>query len=77
MEAIAAAYGGGNDDDNEAKKVTRTIDVAAEEHLLNLCGSDGGVLASCPPCTRLKIHRKFFVAADLEEVWRARTSSII
>ena len=70
MEAIAAAYGGGDDDDNEAKEVTCTIDVAAEEHLLNLCGSDGGVLsflASCPPCTRLKIHRKFFVAADLEE----------
>ena len=44
----------------------------AEQRLFQLGGSEVGVLsflASCPPYTKIKIQRKFFVAADLEEVF--------
>ena len=83
MDALLAygsdASGGESDGSGEEQASTVAADTledleATEHRLLELesgC-SEGGVLsflASCPPWTKLKMHRKFLQAAELEEVW--------
>ena len=83
MDALLAygsdASGGESDGSGEEQASAVAADTledleATEHRLLELesgC-SEGGVLsflASCPPWTKLKMHRKFLQAAELEEVW--------
>ena len=82
MDALLAygsdASGGESDGSGEEQASAVAADTledleATEHRLLELesgC-SEGGVLsflASCPPWTKLKMHRKFLQAAELEEV---------
>jgi hypothetical protein len=54
-----------------AAEASEDVEIIAEQRLFHLGGSEVGVLsflASCPPWTKLKIHRKFVIAAELEDV---------